>query len=72
MQELTTAEVQEISGGGEVGAAAVVGIGVGVGMAAFGTSWGSVAVGLAFAVSPLSVAAILCAGGYAGYLLMQK
>lgn len=70
MSDLTIS--RKNSGGNEIGSATAVGIGVGVGMAAFHAGRGSVAVGLASTVSPFSVAAIHCAGGYAGYLLMQK
>ena len=72
LTEVTSHEISLVSGAADsstqvaVGAAAG-GAAVGIGSAAFGASWGSVGVGLAFAVSPLAVVAIVGLTAVAGY-----
>lgn len=67
-EEVSVEELEVISGGsGWVGAGAASAAAFGIGAAAFGSSWGAVGVGLAFAASPISVAAIGGLALYAGY-----
>ena len=72
MRELTMNEVDFVSGGDvATGGAAMAGA-AGIGAAAFGASWGSVGVGIAFAVSPLAVVAMVGLGLFAGYEFLQE
>jgi len=71
MKQLNVNEIQEINGGGFSEAAGAFGTAAGIGAAAFGSSWGSVGVGLAFAVSPIAVGAMVGLSLYAGYQLMK-
>lgn len=45
------------------------GLAGGIGFAAFGASWGSIGVGLAFAASPLVVLGMVGLAAYGGYQL---
>ncbi|MBT3206121.1 MAG: hypothetical protein HOM14_03030 [Gammaproteobacteria bacterium] len=67
MRELTMDEISEVSAAGMAKGAASIGLASGIGAAAFGASWGSVAVGLATAVSPIAVLAIVTLTFYGGY-----
>ncbi|WP_158972648.1 hypothetical protein [Paraglaciecola sp. L3A3] len=68
-EEISVEELQMISGGsgGYVAAGLASGAAFGIGMASFGTGWGSVAVGVAFAVSPIAVTAMAGLALFAGY-----
>lgn len=70
MRELSAVEVDEVSGGMILDAAPYFTLCAGIGMAAFGSSWGAVAVGLAISVSPLAVGtmAVLAVGGGMAYM----
>ncbi|WNO59773.1 hypothetical protein [Rheinheimera sp. MMS21-TC3] len=59
MQELTFEQVEEVSGAGFMEGAGAAGLAVGLGSAAFGSSWGAIGVGLAVASSPLVVGAMV-------------
>lgn len=69
MQELTMDEVNSV-GGAMKDAGAAAGLMATVGLAAFGSGWGAVGVGMAFAASPVAVVAMVGLGAYAGYLLV--
>lgn len=70
-EEVSVDELEIISGGsgseGMVNASLASGIAFGIGMAAFGSSWGVVGVGIAFASAPIAVAAMVGLAAYAGY-----
>lgn len=72
MHELSINEIAMVSGAGPKEAGAVVGITAAVGGAAFGAGWGSLAVGAAFAMSPIAVVAVVALAAYAGYELASK
>jgi len=72
MRELNMKEVEQVNGGGTGEAAGAFGAAVGIGAASFGASWGSVGVGLAFAVSPIAVGAMVGLSLYAGYQWLQE
>lgn len=67
MQVLSVNQVEEVSGGDWGSAMGASGTAFGIGVATFGTSWGSMAVGAAFAASPIGVAAMVGLAVYAGY-----
>jgi len=72
MTELSSDEVELVSGGAEPAVQVAVGAASGtaaatIGFAAFGTSWGSVGIGIAFAASPLAVVAIVGLTAVAAY-----
>ncbi|NHZ90480.1 hypothetical protein F2P45_15845 [Massilia sp. CCM 8733] len=69
MQELSASEI-DVVGGAYKASAAAFGAGAGIGAAAFGAGWGTLAVGAAFALSPLAVVAIVGCAGYGGWRLM--
>lgn len=69
MKELTVNEIQQVSGGEPAGAAAVMGMAMGVGGAVFGKAAVGITVSAAFAMSPLGVFAVLGLAFYSGYLL---
>ncbi|MGJ8687912.1 MAG: hypothetical protein ACSHXZ_00200 [Gammaproteobacteria bacterium] len=72
MRELSAVEVDEVSGGMFLDAAPYFTATLGIGAATFGSAWGALPVGLAFAVAPLAVgvmAGLTLAGGVA---LMRK
>ncbi|MDQ1812890.1 hypothetical protein RBA41_06190 [Massilia sp. CCM 9210] len=71
MQELSRNEVELVSGGTAKESAAAFGLGAGIGAAAFTSTWGTMAVGAAFAISPLSVIALAGCAGYAGWRLLS-
>jgi hypothetical protein len=70
MQELTAEELMEVSGGFPKLKEASVALGIAgtIGTAAFGTGWGAMAVGAAFAAAPVAVVGMAAIGIYAGYL----
>jgi hypothetical protein len=72
MRELNVNEIEQVNGGGTGEAAGAFGAAAGIGAAAFGSSWGSVGVGVAFAVSPIAVGAMVGLSLYAGYQLMKS
>lgn len=70
ISELESDEIEVVSGGsgsGWAGAGFSSAAAFGIGAAAFGSSWGAVGVGLAFAVSPIAVGAMVGLAAYAGY-----
>lgn len=71
MQELSSGEIDVVGGAGNASAGAFA-TGAVIGVAAFGTSWGTVAVGAAFAISPLAVIAVAGCAGYAGWRLLSS
>ncbi|MFB9240160.1 hypothetical protein IV454_21830 [Massilia antarctica] len=71
MQELSLNEVELVSGGDAKESAAAFGLGGVIATAAFTSSWGTMAVGAAIAMSPLSVVAIAACAGYAGWRLLM-
>jgi hypothetical protein len=70
MRELTDREVEQVAGVDLGEAAIAFGMLSGIGIAAFGSSWGAVGAGLAFAVSPIAVITMGGLALYAGYLLV--
>lgn len=71
MQELSFNEIQEVSGGSPARAGVLAGIATGIGVGAFGSSWGAVGVGLAFAASPLTALALVGLAAWTGYELVS-
>jgi apolipoprotein N-acyltransferase len=71
MQELNLQEIEMASGGDIAESAAAFGIAYGVGVAAYGASWGAVGVGLAFVASPITAVAITGLAFYGGYLALR-
>ena len=72
MRELSVSEIEQVNGGGAGEAAGAFGAAAGIGAATFGASWGSVGVGIAFAVSPIAVGAMIGLSFYAGYQFIQE
>jgi hypothetical protein len=80
MRELSIHETHGVTGGDAKGAAATAGVAAAVGTAALGAvgtaalgaGWGSMAVGAAFAASPIGVVALVGLAAYAGYQLATK
>jgi len=60
-------EVQEVSGADWTSAGAAGGAAAFLGVTSFGAGWGTVAVGVAFAASPITVIAVVGLAAYAGY-----
>jgi len=74
MCELTNEEIDYVSGGfsnGEV-AIASVSLAGGIGLATFGSTWGVVAIGVAWAAAPVAVVAMAGLAAYAGYTYFKK
>jgi hypothetical protein len=71
IQELTPGEIECISGGAGVTGQAAFGAAAAIGAATFGSAWGGVAVGVAFAAAPVAVIAMggLCL--YGAYKIMS-
>lgn len=69
MRELSANEI-DVVGGAHKESAIAFGVGAGIGATAFGASWGTLAVGAAFAASPLAVIAIVGCAGYGGWRLL--
>ena len=65
MRELSMEEISGVSGGDMTKGAASIGL------AAFGASWGSVGVGVAAAVSPIAVLAVVALTFYGGYSMAE-
>ncbi len=59
MRELTSEQVEQVSGGAVPESAAAFGLALVIGNASFGSGFGLVSVGLAFASAPLAVSAML-------------
>lgn len=71
IRELTLEEQEMIGAGSAMKGLGFFGITGGIGAASFGAGWGSVGVGLAFAVSPAAVFAMGAAALYGGYQLLS-
>jgi hypothetical protein len=73
MQELTAEELMDVSGGFPKIKEASVALGLAgtIGTAAFGGSWGAMAVGAAFGAAPLAVIGMAALGVYAGYIALK-
>lgn len=71
MRELTEREVEHVAGATLSDAGIAFGGVAAIGLAAFGSSWGAVGVGLAFAASPVAVIAMGALAFYAGYTLLS-
>lgn len=67
MRDMTMDEIDQVGGADAASGLASFAAAGGIGLAAFGTSWGSVGVGLAFAVSPIAVGAMVGLALYGGY-----
>ena len=67
IRELTSYEQQLVNGGDFSKALGSFGLAGGIGMATFGSGWGSVGVGLAFFSSPIAVVAMGGLALYGGY-----
>jgi hypothetical protein len=65
--ELTVDEVDCVSGAGAKTSAAALGAAGAIGATTFGSTWGAVAVGTAFAAAPVAVVAMAGLAAYAGY-----
>lgn len=72
MHELSIDEIGIVSGAGPKEAGAALGVAGTIGAAALGAGWGTMAVGAAFAASPLAVVAVVALAVYAGYELASK
>jgi hypothetical protein len=70
MRELTEREVEYVVGTTLSEAGIAFGGVTAIGLAAYGSSWGAVSVGLAFAVSPIAFVAMGALAFYAGYNLL--
>jgi hypothetical protein len=71
IQELTMDEVNSVSGAMK-NAGAAAGVMATIGAVTFGSGWGAVGVGAAFAAAPVAVIAMVGLGAYAGYLLLNE
>jgi hypothetical protein len=71
IQELTDDEALCVSGGGKAAAAAAAGLAGAIGTATFGSTWGAVGVGVAFAAAPVAVVAMTGLVGCAAYLWLK-
>lgn len=71
MRELTIDEVNAVGGGDLKQAGAAFGLASGIGAAAFGAGWGTVAVGAAFMAAPFAAAAMLGLAAYGGYTIFK-
>lgn len=69
MRELEVNEIECVDGGRAAIGVASAGLALAVGTASFGVGWGGVALGVAFAVSPLTVLTLAGLALYAGYQL---
>ena len=69
MRDLSIQDIEAVHGGHAALGVASGGLAIALGSASFGAGWGGVAVGLAFAVSPLTVVALGGLALYAGYQL---
>jgi hypothetical protein len=65
--EMTADEINCVSGGGPKTAGAALGLAGAIGAATYGSTFGVVAVGTAFAAAPIAVIAMVGLAGYAGY-----
>jgi len=72
MRELSVVEVEEVSGGMFLDAAPYFTAMIGVGAGAFGSSWGTLAVGVAFAMSPIAVGAMAGLAFAGGVALIRR
>lgn len=72
MHELSIHEIDAVSGAGPKEAGAAMGLAATIGGASLGAGWASMAVGAAFAASPLGVIAVVGLAAYAGYKLLDK
>ena len=72
MEDLSVKEIDSVSGGTIKEGAKLFALAGGIGAAAYGVSWGSVAVGVAFAASPIAFVAMVGVAGYAGYRFMKR
>ena len=74
MCELSIDEIDCVSGGftNQEYAVASVTLAGGIGMATFGSTWGGLAVGAAFAAAPVAVIAMAGLAAYAGYQYFRK
>ncbi|TFW16996.1 hypothetical protein E4L96_15200 [Massilia arenosa] len=72
IRELTVEEVVWVSGGQpKITGTAALGGAAAIGAAAFGSGWGALAVGAAFAAAPVAVFAMAGLALYGGYQLMK-
>lgn len=71
MHELTLEQVEQVSGGTMPESAAAFGLAVVIGNASFGSGFGLVGAGLAFASAPFAVGAMLGLAFYAGFRLFR-
>jgi hypothetical protein len=69
MREMEICELEDINGGQAAIGVAAGGLAFALGGASFGAGWGGLAIGLAFASSPLTVVALCGIALYAGYQL---
>ncbi|WP_053423294.1 hypothetical protein [Rheinheimera sp. KL1] len=69
MRELTSEQVEQVSGG--LDSAGAVGIIGGMGVAKFGLGWATMSVGAAFAAAPIVVLAMSGMAFYAGYRMFH-
>ena len=67
MRDITMDEIDQVSGADTGTGIAAFGAAGAIGMAAFGSGWGAVGAGLAFAVSPIAVGAMVGLALYGGY-----
>lgn len=71
IQEMTSDEIDCVSGADLGASAKALGLAGTIGVAAYGSGWGALAVGAAFAAAPIAVIAMVGLGGYAGYLMLR-
>lgn len=72
MRELSAVEVDKVSGGMFLDAAPYFTSAMGIGVSAFGSSWGALSVGVAFAVAPIAVGAMVGLAFAGGVALIRK
>lgn len=72
MKELTASEVQEVNGGDAGESATAFGLAMAIGGAVYGSGFTGLAVGAAFALSPVGAFAMLGLSFYAGYSLLSS
>jgi len=72
MHELSISEIGMVSGAGVKESGTALGVAGTIAGASFGAGWGTMAVGAAFAASPIAVIAIVGLAAYAGYQFLNK
>ncbi|MGG7605387.1 hypothetical protein [Massilia sp. BKSP1R2A-1] len=72
IQELTSDEVDQVSGGLHAKGAAALATAASIGAVTFGSGWGAVAVGVAWAAAPVAVVGMGLLIAYGTYQVVKK